>query len=71
MKEKEAKNTKGYLLHDPFNKEKPYFFRVYHKDGSFSDYDLNIEELEIEILSNDASFYEDGDNKRLDWSSKT
>jgi len=69
--EKPAKNTKGYLLYSPFRKKDPYFFRIYNEDGSFTDYDLNIEELEIEIISEFASFYEEGENKRIDWSSET
>lgn len=69
MKETSAKNTKGYILYSPFRENK-YFFRVYQEDGKYKDYDLNIEELEIEILSEHASFYEENGKNKLDFSSK-
>jgi hypothetical protein len=68
--EQPAKNTRGYILYNPF-KEKQYFFRKYNEDGTFTDYDLNIEELAVEILSENASFYEKEGRKILDWSSRT
>lgn len=69
MTEKPAKNAKGHILFNPKRQNK-YFFRIYEKNGSFKDYDLNIEELKIEILSDNASFYESKDKKTLDWCSK-
>jgi hypothetical protein len=68
MKEKPAKDTKGYIMYNPF-KDK-YFFRIYQGSGNFIDYDINIEELEVKISSKYASFYEEKDYKKLDWSSE-
>jgi len=47
-----------------------YFFRIYQGSGNFIDYDINIEELEVKISSKYASFYEEKDYKKLDWSSE-
>jgi hypothetical protein len=70
MKELPAKKKKGFLLYNPF--EKTYFFRIYHpKDKrKYKDYDLRIEELEIEIICNWASLYNKEHQSYLDWSSK-
>lgn len=65
--EKPAKGVKGFLLWDVFNKE--YTFRVYHKEGGFTDYDLCAEEIEVELTSNFNSLY-DGDKPKLDFSSR-
>lgn len=72
MTETSAKGKKGYLLYSPFGrKEHGYFFRIYNSDGTFTDYDINCEELEIEILCDWVAFYENENGKKtLDWSSK-
>lgn len=69
MKEIPAKGVMGYIMSSPFRTDK-YFFRIYHENGDFSDYDINCEELEVELLSDHTSFYEKDDKKYLDWSSK-
>ena len=70
VNEKPAKGTKGFILYSPF--DKGFFFRIYHDDDTFIDYDINTEELEVEIISDWNSFYEYPDKKLniLDWSSK-
>ena len=70
MIEKPAKGIHGFLLYSPFTKN--YFFRVYDPENKreFTDYELVIEDLEIEILSNDACLYEGGKENKLDYSSK-
>ena len=46
-----------------------YFFRVYHQDKSFSDYDLVHDDLPITIDQNAlASFYTFGEDQVLDHS---
>lgn len=72
MKESPAKGKKGYLLYSPFGrKEHGYFFRIYNSDGTFTDYDINCEELEVEILCDSVAFYENENGKKtLDWSSR-
>jgi hypothetical protein len=67
MIEKKAEGTKGYILQG-LNKD--YFFRIYKEDGTFFDYDIHCEEIEIEILSGWVSLYESDDKNILDWSSK-
>lgn len=67
MKETPSQGAKGYFLYNPLE----YFFRVYHENGEFTDYDIFCEELEVELLSDWVSFYERADGtKFLDWSSK-
>jgi hypothetical protein len=73
-KEKIATKTKGYFLYSPFGEEKcgRYFFRTYNKDGSFIDYDIRAEEVEVQITSEWISLYKSDNNLNyLDWSSKT
>jgi hypothetical protein len=72
MKEAPAKGKKGYLLYSPFvRKEHRYFFRIYNSDGTFTDYDIDCEELEVEILCDWVAFYENENGKKtLDWSSR-
>lgn len=46
-----------------------YFFRVYHEDKSFTDYDLCHDDLEVTIAADAlAAFYDLGEEKRLDHS---
>lgn len=79
--EKPAKGTKGYLFYNIFTNK--YFLRVYNeqdvearmfkKDFSYKDYSLGAEEIEVELLANGLSLYEDENenkNNKLDWSSK-
>jgi hypothetical protein len=67
--EKPAKNSKGFILYSPIGNH--YFFRVYDKKNkTFKDYKINCEEIEVEILSDYLSLYEQ-DKNVLDWSSKT
>lgn len=67
MKEIKSKGIKGYILSSFDNR---CFFRVYHTDGDFTDYDINCEELEVELLSDWISLYESENKNILDWSSK-
>lgn len=70
MQETNAKDTKGFFIYSPFRNPK-YFFRVYKDDGTFLDYALRCEELEVKIDSDAYSFYDKGDGKiTLDYSSK-
>jgi len=53
------------------NREKGgrYFFRIYGKDGEFTDYDLIHDDLEITISPDAmASFYAIGEDRFLDHS---
>jgi hypothetical protein len=78
MIEKPAKGTKGYLFFNIFTEK--YFLRVYNeqdvetrktkKDYSYKDYVLGAEEIEVELLANCLSLYENEDKNKLDWSSK-
>jgi hypothetical protein len=61
-----AKGVRGFILSAGFNKP-PLTFRVYNPDGSFTDYDLKHMDLEVEIVSEDAVFTENG---RLDYHPK-
>jgi hypothetical protein len=74
IKEKSAKGIKGHLLYSPFGNERVirYFFRIYHDNGDFTDYDIKAEEIEVTLDGKWISLYEsDGGNHYLDWSSKT
>ena len=61
MREKPAKGVRGFLLWSPVANR--YFFRVYRENHEFIDYDLDIEELEVEILDDCAVLR----NGRLTW----
>jgi len=67
MKEINAKGKRGFILYSPI--EKRYFFRIYHGD-TFTDYDINAEEIEIEIIGDWTSLYESEEYNKLDFSSK-
>lgn len=65
---KPATGTTGFIL-DTLD---GYVFRVYHKDGGFTDYDLRHSDLEVTIRDEDAVFYElDNGQKLLDYSPPT
>ena len=51
----------------------PYMFRIYNKDGSFKDYDIVHNDIEVQILDDDAEFVEskDGEVMHLDHSRQT
>lgn len=71
MIEKPAQGTKGYFLYSPFGEKFRYFFRIYHENGEFTDYDIRCEEIEVELLCDSLSLYSmDDGSKVLDWSSK-
>ena len=70
MNEKNAKGVKGFILYSPFGGKERYFFRIYKEDGTFEDYDLRCEELEVTIGSDFYSLYNLNGNKFLDFSSK-
>lgn len=63
-----ARGTRGFLLR---SLDDEYFFRIYGADGSFHDYALWHSDLEIEIIDEEATFYEDDERPRLDHSPKT
>lgn len=65
MKEISAKGTKGYFL----SLKNGYVFRVY-KGKNFVDYKIHAEEINVEILSDYYSFYEENNERFLDFSSK-
>lgn len=66
MKEISANGVKGYILKE----NEKYVFRTYNKDGTFSDYDLNCEELQVTIEADNCSLYESNSNNFLDFSSE-
>ena len=55
MKSRPAKGTKGFIIRTFDN---GYVFRVYGKDHEFIDYDILHYDMEVEILDDDATFYE-------------
>ena len=67
MKIKSANGVTGCLLRVGFSE---FVFRVYSTDG-FKDYDLLHSDLQFTICDDDATFYEDGDNLKLDHSPDT
>ena len=66
-----ARGTRGLLLRS-FDRHGNvvYVFRVHGPDDSFRDYNLLHSDLEVEIVDDEAVFYEDGE-PRLDHSPKT
>lgn len=68
MTTKSATGTTGFILYTMDG----YVFRIYHKDGGFTDYDLRHSDLEVTICDKDAVFYElDNGSKLLDHSPAT
>lgn len=53
---KPAKGTKGFIIRTL--DDRGYVFRVYDKDHNFIDYDILHYDMEVEILDDDATFYE-------------
>lgn len=53
MEIKKATDTTGFIL-DTLD---GYVFRVYHESGSFTDYKLLSNDLEVKIVDEDAFFY--------------
>lgn len=43
-----------------------YFFRVYHDNSNFTDYELRHSDLSVIIHDSDAAFYKVGDRYLLD-----
>ena len=68
QKVRSARGTRGFLLR---SLDGAYFFRIYEQDGSFRDYKLSHSDLEIEIVDDEATFYEDDEQPRLDHSPRT
>jgi hypothetical protein len=74
MKTRLARGTRGFLLRSFDDACGPrYFFRVYGVDHSFRDYELLHSDLEVEIVDEEATFYDDeeGCGVRLDHSPRT
>jgi hypothetical protein len=70
MKEKSAKEVKGFLLYNPF--QKCHFFRVYNKKDKrkFTDYQITAEDIEIKILSRFNALIEKDGRHYLDYTSE-
>ena len=74
MKAKLARGTRGFLLRSIDDTDGlDYVFRVYGADHSFRDYELLHSDLEVEIVDEEATFYEaeEGQLARLDHSQRT
>jgi hypothetical protein len=57
MKVTQAKGTKGFLMW--MGPNYGYMFRVYAEDNTFKDYSIVHSDLEIEILDEEATLYDD------------
>jgi hypothetical protein len=68
MKPVPAKGIKGFLI-VAINGD--HLFRVYNKDHTFIDYKLYHNDLEIEIIDDDAFFYNIESKNILDYSPQT
>lgn len=69
-----ARGTRGFLLRSvDEDRQVRYFFRIYDAGGSFRDFDLLHFDLEVEIVDQEATFYEavGGREGRLDHSPRT
>jgi len=74
VKPRLARGTRGFLLRSIDDKGAlGYVFRVYGADHSFRDYELFHSDLEVEIVDEEATFYEaeEGEQGRLDHSPRT
>jgi hypothetical protein len=65
MKYKSAKNLEGFII---FSSVDVQVFRVYNKDKSFTDFNIDHADLKVKIIDDDAFLTEDG---RLDYSNET
>ena len=71
MRIENANGTQGMLL-NPYHKDGEWVFRVYHGNGTFTDYDLCHSDLCVTINDADAFFYKDPNGpNRLDHSPAT
>ena len=71
MRIENANVTQGMLL-NPSHKDVEWVFRVYHGNGTFTDYDLCHSDLCVTINDADAFFYKDANGpNRLDHSPAT
>ena len=62
-----AEGVHGFLLRSAVDDS--FFFRVYHDDGEFTDYEIHHDDLEVTITSDAlASFYRFDDRWVLDHS---
>lgn len=69
-----AKGARGFLLRSVDKDGRThYFFRVYDADHSFRDYMLVHSDLEVQIIDEEATFYEaEGESEaRLDHAPRT
>jgi len=64
---KPANGTTGHLLHSG----QGMVFRVYDENHQFTDYDLTHSDLCVTITDEDAAFYSEPRNDRLDHSPAT
>ena len=63
----DANGVHGFLLRDGVDGS--FFFRVYHDNGVFTDYEIHHDDLEVTIAAGAlASFYKLGDRFILDHS---
>jgi hypothetical protein len=63
----DANGVHGFLLRSAVDNS--FFFRVYHGNGEFTDYDIRHHDLEVTIADDAlASFYKIGDRFVLDHS---
>lgn len=64
-----AKGKRGFLLYDPA--KTGYFFRIYHDDEQgrkqFTDYDICVNDLAIEISDNFTVLNKDENGNRLEY----
>lgn len=69
LTEKNAAGVSGILCRSIDGR---YFFRIYHGDGEFDDYDLLHDDISVTIAADQlASFYEDENGEKfLDHSSQ-
>jgi hypothetical protein len=61
---KPAKGTRGFLIRSMIETKNgslvpTYLFRIYHDNGTFTDYDIYHYDMEIQILEDDAMFMSD------------
>ena len=67
IKTKDAKGTKGFIMHgNDIDGNKFYFFRVYDAEYNFIDYDILHYDLEVQIWD-DAVFCDNGERQWIDY----